>query len=152
MKKHNIPISIAGTLWLAPLSIPTLCLVVPLLSALGLVLDIHMHRVGAVWAIIADVDTAQSTPAWWRNAWRRWSGLALPHLVLLNARKDHPSYDDAKEHALGHEMRHETQWMLFGPLFPIAYLIGMIIGATRGKAYALNPFEIDARSTQEHPR
>jgi hypothetical protein len=43
---------------------------------------------------------------------------------------------------LRHERRHFVQACWWGPLLPLAYLIGMLWG------YERNPFEVDARSAE----
>lgn len=55
-----------------------------------------------------------------------------------------------------HEHRHVQQQMWFGPLAPIFYAVGWLIGLVTGKgAYWGNPLEVDARQscgdTREEP-
>ena len=48
-----------------------------------------------------------------------------------------------------HEEAHVRQWRRWGyVLFPLAYLMGSLIGLVRGSAYRLNPFEVAARRAE----
>lgn len=78
------------------------------------------------------------------GAWARWhrligtvAGTCGQVVIYLD--------DAAHERCAVHEHRHIQQCMVFGPLSPVLYVIGLAIGACRGHAYRLNPMEVDAR-------
>lgn len=151
--------TITGTLWLSPLLVPTLGLVLPSLLLLEFIQRLRVHRHAWAWSVVVDVHIGAG--GWlhdaWRRAWHGWSGLCLPGLIMVvphgaGTHVPMPASQPENEAThLRHEMRHTAQWMLFGPLFPIAYLVGTIIGAYRGHAYRMNPFEVDARKASILP-
>jgi len=76
--------------------------------------------------------------------WSGWYGVGLPCAYIY---RDEPTPNDDLyvQITRAHERRHVHQWFVFGPLFPIAYWIGMIYSkTTTGEWYKFNPFETDA--------
>ncbi len=80
-------------------------------------------------------------PSWWARLWHGWGGLSWP-FVVLTVRDD--------QTIIRHELRHQFQWMLLGPLFPVVYLLCGLWARLRGKSfYRDNLLEVDARKHQD---
>jgi hypothetical protein len=118
-----------GVLWVLPVALPIWLVYLLPCWALGWLRFDGWARRGVVrFRVVA-------ARGWYARLWRSWAGFAAPYAILLR------TTDPETER---HELRHTDQWLLFGPLFPLAYL-----GALAAVGYHANPFEADARRWAE---
>lgn len=78
-------------------------------------------------------------PSRWRKRWGRYTGLSLPFAAFLSERLFVTEVDRVERH----ELCHNDQWLILGPLFPVVYL-----GLTILHGYHHNPLEIQARKAE----
>jgi hypothetical protein len=118
-----------GYLWASPL------------TALGLL---------AAWAggarrIPASVESPHELAhvgGWWAR-WHRLVGTGAGTCGRVVIYRDEQAARSSR--LVRHEGRHVAQCMALGILWPVAYALGLVVGAARGHPYRLNPLEVDAR-------
>ena len=91
---------------------------------------------------------------WHQKLWRNWGGVGLPCAYIVKYKtfmskqleegKSNPYITKILRILRQHEKRHVLQWFVFGPLFPLVYILGMYAGLAHGDHYNLNPLEMDA--------
>ncbi len=114
-----------GAIWVLPVAIPIWVFYLVPLWATGRVV-----RVGAASPWVFRFLVVQDG-GWYSRAWGRWSGFAMPFAIIMRSTADKKTER--------HELRHTDQWLLLGPLFPIAYgLLLLLYG------YGSHPLELDA--------
>jgi hypothetical protein len=80
--------------------------------------------------------------AWPRKLGWRYRAITFGHVILC--------VDQADEQLLAHELVHVRQYERWGPFFIPAYVVASVGAKARGRrAYADNPFEIAARSSED---
>jgi len=66
-----------------------------------------------------------------------WGAMTLGEVIITPDPSNLPAI-------YNHELGHVDQARVLGPLFPILYPVGALIGAVRGDYHDANPFEVDA--------
>jgi len=66
-----------------------------------------------------------------------WGAMTLGEVIITPDPSNLPAI-------YNHELGHVDQARVLGPLFPILYPVGTLIGAVRGDYHDANPFEVDA--------
>lgn len=139
---------ILGTLWCLPATILVwLFYILPMWLAFK---DIQFE--GWDGPLVArfrlDLDDPTIEP-WHLRWWMDWAGIGLPNAYIYRDDSQDRFDDWQVPDRQAHERRHVMQWFVFGPLFIVAYGIGIVIGSFRGGGYMMNPLEIDARKAEK---
>ena len=112
-------------IWLAPATLPIWGLYLLPAWWLGLIEPTRQHPLAYEF---------RANPLrfrWWQRLWWGWAGHALPFAIVLNT---------DEEVCRQHELRHVQQWCWLGPLFPLVYLVCLVL-----TGYRNHPLEKDAR-------
>lgn len=79
---------------------------------------------------------------WYTRLWSKWGGCALGNFMILNF--------NAGISVEWHELRHNYQWLILGPLFPVVYGLFYLYELVKWRsfytAYVKNILEKDARN------
>ncbi len=113
-----------GAFWVLPVAVPIWLFYLLPAMCLGLVWPVT--RRGLV--VEFRVNRKQR---WWRNLWSGWGGHAMPFAIVL---------DTDSRVIRRHELRHCSQWLWFGVLFPLVY--GVLLAVY---GYHKHPLERDAQ-------
>jgi hypothetical protein len=133
-----------GFLWLLPITIPAwLFYILPLL-VFG---QIRFQRFR--WPGVAQfVLVAES--GWYARKWQRWTGSSGPGFLIYRPIES----ERVLRRMFIHEIRHNMQQLVFGPLFYPAYAMASAaiwLLCEDYHAYLDNPFERDARRAAGQP-
>jgi hypothetical protein len=115
-----------GRVWVFPIALVIWVFYLLPLWGLGLLKRVRYEQGVAVFCPVLRWG-------WYKWLWNDWAGHALPYAIVIRS-----------ERSFQHELGHTNQWLLFGPLFPLVFLIGLIFWG-----YINHPLEVNARKYAE---